>query len=448
MEDSKMKSKASLAKEQEAVIELKPTNTDKVKILRDTLDAKQTIKGMEKYNQQIWLENRALSAAREQFEAGQKKMPEELRRMNQLPKDLISNWHTLLQAEIEKLLKDKFTTPDTELLSLLRLVPSEVIARVTIASMLRIPERKAFDSRTEKKIGQFTASTLAQEIGKAVEVEYNMKQLNDPKNKKILELKKEIHQIHCAGKLFNMTLRKAMSKIAKNSEEGGNWNPNWGTKALIVIGGRLMDFVIKLAHIPVKTETDVKNNYNEELVPAFTFSIVKSAERNISVVTLHPHLIELISNSAILIQPWSLPMVIPPLPWLHSNSGGYLHHRFPLVRTGKNEEHDNYIKEADKHQHLQSIMRALDVLGSTAWKINRRVYQVAAHFWNSSENFPGIPSEIEPPEIIKPAEAETSRLAYYSYQRQVSQRKKDIGNAFSERCTANYKLEIARAVKF
>lgn len=140
-------------------------------------------------------------------------------------------------------------------------------------------------------------------------------------------------------------------------------------------------------------------------------------------------------------------MLVPPLPWLTNYSGGYLQHRFPLVRTVKNDEHVEYIKAADEAGHLSTMMRALDILGATPWVINKKVYSVAAHFWNKKISIAGLPSDIEPPEVAKPADYDSNPEATKKYQTECRTRLRTISNNFSERCSVNYKLDIARAVK-
>ena len=144
-------------------------------------------------------------------------------------------------------------------------------------------------------------------------------------------------------------------------------------------------------------------------------------------------------------------MLVKPLPWLHSRAGGYLQHRFSAVRTSFNQEHDEYIKAADEAEHLSTVLHSLDVLGSTGWIINEKIFTVAAHFWNTKENISGICSPVNPPEIEIPSEmkikgAEVDIKIKKAYEKECQKRETMISNAFSERCSTNYKLEIARAV--
>ena len=140
-------------------------------------------------------------------------------------------------------------------------------------------------------------------------------------------------------------------------------------------------------------------------------------------------------------------MLVTPLPWLSPFTGGYLQQKFPMVRIGKSEEQYEYIDAASKGNHLSTIMRCLDVLGSTAWKINSKIFKVAAHYWNSGEECPKIPPKLNNlPEIKKPENIANNPKEYYAYKEACQERTKLLNNAFSGRCSANYKLDIAQTV--
>ena len=267
-----------------------------------------------------------------------------------------------------------------------------------------------------------------------------------------MNLQKSIQKIHANGKLFNIAVRRAVLELKRNEDaKVENWNPDWGMEVITIVGSYLLDKAIQVCLIPIQTPSDIKDEYKDELVPALQHSLEWKAGKQYGVIKLHPSLYDLISNSSIFVAPWSLPMLVKPLPWLHSRAGGYLQHRFSAVRTSFNREHDEYIKAADEAEHLSAILRSLDVLGSTGWNINEKIFSVAANFWNSKESVPGICSPINPPEIEKPPEmkvegAEVDSKIKKAYEKECQKRETLISNSFSERCSTNYKLEIARAV--
>ena len=167
-------------------IQLETTETIGVNILLSILKSKESIAGMDKYNQQLWLESRALTAAQDQFEQEQKRMPKELRKLSRLPHDLISNWHQALQSEIKNTIENP-TKKDQSIIPFLKLVSPDIVCRIVIASILRLPHRKNHDESPEKaltRFGQFSLIELAQLIGNSVQREHNLQQLNSKKNQK------------------------------------------------------------------------------------------------------------------------------------------------------------------------------------------------------------------------------------------------------------------------
>ena len=192
----------------------------------------------------------------------------------------------------------------------------------------------------------------------------------------------------------------------------------------------------------------MSNNFlcRELEIPAFEHKIVSIKDGKLGVIAAHPALYDLMANTTGYIAPWSLPMLVPPLPWLTNYSGGYLQHRFPLVRTVKNDEHVEYLKAADEAGHLTTMMRALDILGATPWVINRKVFSVAVHFWNQKVAVAGLPSDIEPDDVPRPPDIETNVASAKKYKEECRRRQRVISNNFSERCSVNYKLDIARAL--
>jgi DNA-directed RNA polymerase len=182
------------------------------------------------------------------------------------------------------------------------------------------------------------------------------------------------------------------------------------------------------------------------MVPAFEHSHEYRNGMRHGIIIIHPVLFDMLRNSSHLVAPWSLPMLVQPLPWLHTHSGGYLQHRFPLVRTGFNKEHDDYIKAAEEAGHLTGLMRSLDVLSSTAWRVNRSILEVAIHFWNDNKSYPCIPTDLALPLPEKPADLDQNPISDQEYKKKLRERDGLMANSFSERCNANYKLDIACAV--
>lgn len=169
--------------------EITPANSSGIHILRDTLKGKQKFASGDKYNQQLWLEARAYLAAKEQFELSQKKMPEENRTLKALPQDIINNWITALHKSLEQVLDDP-SNDVQQLLPFLRLLPIDVVARITITELLRTCSEKGWDrenKNTPTGFGTQPALVFAMNISKALQIEHNLQQLNSKKNMRMVK---------------------------------------------------------------------------------------------------------------------------------------------------------------------------------------------------------------------------------------------------------------------
>ena len=107
-----------------------------------------------------------------------------------------------------------------------------------------------------------------------------------------------------------------------------------------------------------------------------------------------------------------------------------------------------YVREASDKGSLELVYAALDILGSTAWKINRPVFDVVIKVWNTGERFLKIPPVIfDIPEPVKPANYDSDPQAKAKYLPSLKRWAREKADAHSDRCSVNYKVEIARAVR-
>jgi DNA-directed RNA polymerase len=116
------------------------------------------------------------------------------------------------------------------------------------------------------------------------------------------------------------------------------------------------------------------------------------------------------------------------------------------MRFKDSSEQELYLKEATNAGTVELVYAGLDVLGSTPWKINKAIFDVVVTVWNSGERMGKMPPAAfdqplpEPPENVNDLEERSHHLIR---QRAWAQGK---ANTHSERCSVNYKVEIARAV--
>lgn len=189
----------------------------------------------------------------------------------------------------------------------------------------------------------------------------------------------------------------------------------------------------------------LKNSVKDE--PAFTHKVIFGQNgKSVGYIEYHPALYDLILQQPLQTQPWFLPMITHPAPWVKWNSGGYLTQRDEVIRVDFNPEHRQLIVSADKKHHLDTILKALDVLGSTPWKINTRVLAVMLQFWERGMDAPHLPSKYCAPPPVKPSSGVNDPALIRKYNSEMKKHQLCIQNNFSQRCDVHYKIEVAKAV--
>jgi|SRR5712691_1933181 len=117
------------------------------------------------------------------------------------------------------------------------------------------------------------------------------------------------------------------------------------------------------------------------------------------------------------------------------------------MRFKDSQEQQQYLKHASSRGNVELVYAGLDVLGSTPWQINRKIFDVVIDVWNVGYRLGKLPPAVyEEPEPEKTPEMEIdlkARSVYIQRQRDWLTKK---ANNHSERCGVNYKIEIARAV--
>lgn len=110
-------------------------------------------------------------------------------------------------------------------------------------------------------------------------------------------------------------------------------------------------------------------------------------------------------------------------------------------------EQQNYLKQASDHGRVELVYAGLDVLGRTPWRINQPIFDVVLKVWNSGTRMGKLPPVVyDVPEPTPPDNYETdlkARSVHIIRQKTYQNAK---ANNHSDRCSVNYKIEIARAV--
>ena len=118
------------------------------------------------------------------------------------------------------------------------------------------------------------------------------------------------------------------------------------------------------------------------------------------------------------------------------------------MRIKECSEQVRYLREAVKDDKLETIFRGLDVLSSTPWVINKSVFDVVLEVWNGGEAIADIPpASISLQEPEKPENYDTDMRVRANHTHAIREALQQHQNNHSQRCSTNYKMEVARAVR-
>ncbi|KAI7862393.1 hypothetical protein BDF14DRAFT_1856657, partial [Spinellus fusiger] len=464
------KSTSSISNAIEHVPEARSTKTTGVGFLQEQLsalrDQDKALK-MDPYELQLQLEQQGYEVAIQRLAYMREASLERgdtLNAMNLTPlKKNMWQWHEqlipLIKEEIERC--DRATSRESERRlygPFLKLMPPEKLSIITILELLRGHNASGIVD------GMKTARAIL-DIGKAVELEYNatlMKKSPD----KLMVRNQEIHSLFASGKLFNMAVRKAHMKAAREQTEGKNlidssdgetggviwsheWTPVWPTTIRAKVGSVLTSMLIEAAKIPMPSFNPETGENIIEKIPAFFHTYQYVRGKRIGIIKFSEPLTTMLSREPVrdTIHPRLLPMIVHPRPWLSSNSGGYLTAKSTCMRIRDSPEQLVYLHRASEQDCLGSALAGLDVLGSTRWRVNKQVFNVVLEAWNSGEAIADIPPAVDEPTPLpsKPENYDTDPKAKFMWVTKVKEIQLQDKNNHGLRCDVNYKVETARA---
>ncbi|KAF9264462.1 DNA/RNA polymerase [Marasmius fiardii PR-910] len=356
------------------------------------------------------------------------------------------DWHAKLKdrlaTEIKNIsgaeAKSSFVTSgssnNVHLSPYLSLVNPERLSLITILEIMRLQGTGGISE------GMKTTRALIT-VGKAVENEYKSQMCR--RNNIALPTMGRPTEAGYFSNLGYSSLLERRLVAARHMEDGEGWTAPWTQAARAKVGGILVDCLMDVATV---TRTTVhKGETISEVQPAFHHSYVHNRGQKLGIIRLNPVVAERMSKDSVkdTLHPRHLPMLVKPKPWLSPSHGGYIYNKVPVMRYKESVEQQSYLKHASELGNVELVYAGLDVLGSTPWKINKKVFDVVLEVWNSGEGLGKLPPiAIAAPEPEAPTDGNPkSRATYLTRLKQYNQ---DKASNHSDRCSVNYKIEIAR----
>ncbi|KAH7908847.1 hypothetical protein BJ138DRAFT_1011941 [Hygrophoropsis aurantiaca] len=358
-------------------------------------------------------------------------------------------WHqklkTRLEAEIHEIIaaEERMSKPTTNkaprMGPFLSLVKPEKLSLITILEIMRLHGSGGVAD------GMKTARALLT-VGRAIENEYKAEMCK--RNHISIPAHSRPGEYGFFSGLGYRDLHARRVTAAKYMEDSEEWTAEWTQLLRVRVGSILVDCLMDIATVE-RTALDKRTGETiSENQPAFYHAYEYVRGQKLGVVRLNPVVAERIAKDGLreTLHPRHLPMLVPPKPWIDFDQGGYLYNKSAVMRFKDSQEQQTYLQRASKMGNLELVYAGLDVLGHTPWKINKQIFDVVLKIWNSGERLGKIPpavyDELEPE---KPANLDTDMKAKSIYGQRLRAYIQEKAANHSDRCSVNYKIEIARA---
>ncbi|KAG2159046.1 uncharacterized protein EDB93DRAFT_1076283 [Suillus bovinus] len=364
------------------------------------------------------------------------------------------DWHqklkTRLEAEIKeiiaaeaKICKYIYASTKNQVQQMgpfLSLVKPEKLSLITILEIMRLQGSGGVSD------GMKTARALLT-VGRAVENEYKAEMCK----RNHIAIPSHVRPGEFTGYFTGFGYKDLHARrltAAKYLEDSEEWTSEWTQVLRVRVGSILVDCLMDSATIE-RTAVDKRTNEEiKENQPAFYHAYEYVRGQKLGVIRLNPVVSERIAKDGLreTLHPRHLPMLVKPKPWLSHDRGGYLYNRSAAMRFKDCQEQQTYLEHATALGNVELVYAGLDVLGSTPWKVNRKIFDIVLKVWNSGERLCKIPPAVyDQPEPEKPPNMNTDIKAKSVYGTRLKAFMQDKANNHSDRCSVNYKIEIARA---
>ncbi|KAL0897751.1 hypothetical protein Bca101_081712 [Brassica carinata] len=223
----------------------------------------------------------------------------------------------------------------------------------------------------------------------------------------------------------------------------------WGRATQAKLGSRLLELLIETAYVqPPLTQS---GDAIPEFRPAFRHKFKTVTKypgsklvRRYGVIECDSLLLAGLDKSAKHMLIPYVPMLVPPKRWKGYDKGGYLFLPSYLMRTHGSKKQQDALKDiSSKTAHR--VFEALDTLGNTKWRVNRKILDVVERLWADGGNIAGLVNRADVPIPEKPSSEDPEEIQSWKWS--VRKAKKINRERHSLRCDVELKLSVARKMK-
>ncbi|XWS64144.1 hypothetical protein CRYUN_Cryun06bG0161500 [Craigia yunnanensis] len=251
-------------------------------------------------------------------------------------------------------------------------------------------------------------------------------------------------------------LRRKVTQLMKKQKvhqvreivKGHDTSKPWGQEAHVKVGCRLIQLLIEKAYI--QPPVDQLGDGPPDIRPAFVHALKtvskdgNKGSRRYGVIECDPLVRKGLEKTARhMVIPY-MPMLVPPQNWTGYDRGAHLFLPSYVMRTHGAKQQRETVKRTPRKQ-LEPVFEALDTLGNTKWRINKRVLGVVDRIW---ANGGCIADLVDCEDVPLPEEPDTEDEAEIrKWKWKVKAVKKQNNERHSQRCDIELKLAVARKMK-
>ncbi|OVA10304.1 DNA-directed RNA polymerase [Macleaya cordata] len=226
-------------------------------------------------------------------------------------------------------------------------------------------------------------------------------------------------------------------------------NRSWGRDAQAKLGSRLVELLTETAfvHPPVNQLADSP----PDIRPAFRHTLKtirketgQSGGKRYGVIECDPLVHKGLDGTARHMEFSYMPMLIPPKKWKGYETGGHLFLPSYVMRTHGAKQQKDAVKSVPRRQ-MQRVFEALDTLGRTKWRVNKRVLDVIESVWARGGNVAGLVDREDVLIPEKPHSDDATEIQKWKWS--VRKAKKCNRERHAQRCDIELKLSVARKMK-
>ncbi|XP_062106416.1 DNA-directed RNA polymerase 2, chloroplastic/mitochondrial isoform X2 [Humulus lupulus] len=243
-------------------------------------------------------------------------------------------------------------------------------------------------------------------------------------------------------------MKKQKLRALRQVVNGQDASKPWGYAIKAKVGTRLIELLIQTAYIQPRGEQ--LGDDPPDIRPAFvhTFMTVmneaKKSGRRCGIIQCDPLVLKGLDKTARhMVMPY-MPMLVPPLKWTGYDKGGHLFLPSYIMRTHGVRQQREAVKRVPKKQ-LEPVFEALDTLGNTRWRVNKRVLNVVERIWASGGCLADL---VDRNDVLLPEKPDSEDEALIKkWKWDVRSVKKVNRERYSQRCDIELKLAVARKMK-